>query len=80
MDYNFFLGVVFFMKLGVFTVLFSDKTLDEMLDHVAAKGIEAVELARAATREMLIARLTSCWQMRVNRKSFWKVCKPRADN
>lgn len=32
------------MKLGVFTVLFSDKALDEMLDHVAAKGIEAVEL------------------------------------
>ncbi|WP_096274270.1 sugar phosphate isomerase/epimerase family protein [Paucisalibacillus globulus] len=32
------------MKLGVFTVLYSDKNLDEMLDHVAAKGIEAVEL------------------------------------
>ncbi|MFD1039311.1 sugar phosphate isomerase/epimerase family protein [Virgibacillus byunsanensis] len=32
------------MKLGVFTVLFSDKNLEEMLDHVAAKGIEAVEL------------------------------------
>ncbi|MET3696932.1 sugar phosphate isomerase/epimerase [Bacillus oleivorans] len=32
------------MKLGVFTVLFSDKNLEDMLDHVAAKGIEAVEL------------------------------------
>ncbi|PLR99270.1 sugar phosphate isomerase/epimerase family protein [Bacillus sp. T33-2] len=32
------------MKLGVFTVLFSDKTLDEMLDHVTSKGIEAIEL------------------------------------
>ncbi|MCS0542607.1 sugar phosphate isomerase/epimerase, partial [Aeromonas veronii] len=32
------------MKLGVFTVLFSDKSLDDMLDHVAADGIEAVEL------------------------------------
>lgn len=32
------------MKLGVFSVLFSDKSLDEMLDHVASKGIEAVEL------------------------------------
>jgi sugar phosphate isomerase/epimerase len=32
------------MKLGVFTVLFSEKTLEEMLDHVAAKGIEAIEL------------------------------------
>ena len=32
------------MKLGVFTVLFSEKSLDDMLDHVAAKGIEAIEL------------------------------------
>ncbi|MEI7025627.1 sugar phosphate isomerase/epimerase family protein [Paenibacillus sp. y28] len=32
------------MKLGVFTVLFSQKPFEEMLDHVAAKGIEAVEI------------------------------------
>lgn len=32
------------MKLGVFTVLFSEKSLDDMLDHLAAKGIEAIEL------------------------------------
>ncbi|MFE8696149.1 sugar phosphate isomerase/epimerase family protein [Cytobacillus sp. FJAT-53684] len=32
------------MKLGVFTVLFADKNLDEMLDYVALMGIEAVEL------------------------------------
>ena len=32
------------MKLGVFTVLFSDKGLEEMLDYVTAKGVEAVEL------------------------------------
>ncbi|GFR37975.1 xylose isomerase [Insulibacter thermoxylanivorax] len=32
------------MKLGVFTVLYSKKPLPEMLDHVAAKGIEAVEI------------------------------------
>jgi len=32
------------MKLGVFTVLFSDKSLDDMLDHVASMGVEAVEL------------------------------------
>ncbi|WP_027965421.1 sugar phosphate isomerase/epimerase family protein [Halalkalibacillus halophilus] len=32
------------MKLGVFSVLFSDKGLSEMLDYVASKGIEAVEL------------------------------------
>lgn len=32
------------MKLGVFSVLFSEKSLEEMLDYVSAKGIEAVEL------------------------------------
>lgn len=32
------------MKLGVFTVLFSAKGLEEMLDYVTAKGVEAVEL------------------------------------
>lgn len=32
------------MKLGVFTVLFQDKPFEEMLDHVKAAGIEAIEL------------------------------------
>ncbi|WP_407270497.1 sugar phosphate isomerase/epimerase family protein [Radiobacillus sp. PE A8.2] len=32
------------MKLGVFTVLFSEKSLDEMLDHVKASGLQAVEI------------------------------------
>lgn len=32
------------MKLGVFTVLFSQKPFEEMLDYVAEKGLEAVEL------------------------------------
>ncbi|WP_138416134.1 sugar phosphate isomerase/epimerase family protein [Aquibacillus sediminis] len=32
------------MKLGVFTVLFSEKPLEEMLDHVKASGLQAVEI------------------------------------
>ncbi|MBT2216799.1 sugar phosphate isomerase/epimerase [Virgibacillus dakarensis] len=32
------------MKLGVFTVLFAGKTLDEMLDHVRDSGLQAVEI------------------------------------
>lgn len=32
------------MKLGVFTVLFSDKSFEEMLDHVAKAGLKAVEI------------------------------------
>ncbi|MDN7227503.1 sugar phosphate isomerase/epimerase [Planococcus sp. N064] len=32
------------MKLGVFTVLFSEKSFEEMLDYVMSKGIEAIEL------------------------------------
>ncbi|MDX8044510.1 sugar phosphate isomerase/epimerase [Gracilibacillus sp. S3-1-1] len=32
------------MKLGVFTVLFSDKNFEEMLDHVKMSGLDAVEI------------------------------------
>lgn len=32
------------MKLGVFTVLFAQKPFEEMLDHVKAKGLDAVEI------------------------------------
>ncbi len=32
------------MKLSVFTVLFSEKTFEEMLDYVSSKGIEAIEV------------------------------------
>lgn len=32
------------MKLGVFTVLFSDKSFEEMLDHVQQAGLKAVEI------------------------------------
>ncbi|MFS0614443.1 sugar phosphate isomerase/epimerase family protein [Lederbergia ruris] len=32
------------MKLGVFAVLFSKKTLDEMLDYIKTKGLDTVEV------------------------------------
>ncbi|MCR2806685.1 sugar phosphate isomerase/epimerase family protein [Paenibacillus soyae] len=32
------------MKLGVFSVLFSQKPLEEALDYIASKGLEAVEI------------------------------------
>ncbi|WP_025028626.1 sugar phosphate isomerase/epimerase family protein [Caldalkalibacillus mannanilyticus] len=32
------------MKLGVFTVLFSQKPFEEALDYIASKGLEAVEI------------------------------------
>jgi sugar phosphate isomerase/epimerase len=32
------------MKLGVFTVLFANKSFEEMLDHVKAAGLDAVEI------------------------------------
>ena len=32
------------MKLGVFTVLFAQKSFEDMLDHVAAAGLQAVEI------------------------------------
>ena len=36
------------MKLGVLTVLFQDRPLAEVLDHVAALGLQAVELGTGA--------------------------------
>jgi len=33
------------LKLGVFTVLFSDRNFEDMLAYVSTKGIEAIELA-----------------------------------
>lgn len=36
------------MKLGVLTVLFQDRPLDKVLDHVAAMGLQAVELGTGA--------------------------------
>ena len=32
------------MKLGVFAVLFAEKSFEEMLDHVKSQGVEAVEI------------------------------------
>ncbi len=32
------------MKLGVFTVLFGDKSFEQMLDHVKSSGLDAVEI------------------------------------
>jgi sugar phosphate isomerase/epimerase len=32
------------LKLGVFTVLFAQKSFEEMLDHVAGSGLQAIEL------------------------------------
>ena len=32
------------MKLGVFTVLFSEKSLDDMLDYVKDAGLDMVEI------------------------------------
>ena len=58
------------MKLGVFTVLYSQKALPEMLDHVAAKGLKRSRSARAVIRAMPIARSMSCWTMNRKLKAF----------
>lgn len=36
------------MKLGVFTVLFAEKNFEDMLDHVKAAGLKAVEIGTGA--------------------------------
>lgn len=41
------------MKLGVFTPLFANLSLDEMLDKVKAAGLDAVEIGTAGTLEII---------------------------
>lgn len=55
------------MKLGVFTVLFAQKSLEEMLDTVAAQGLEAVELGTGGypgDRHCPVDELLECGDLR----------------
>lgn len=40
------------MKLGVFTVLFGEKSFEEMLDYVSDAGLEAIEIGTGVTQVM----------------------------
>ena len=54
------------MKLGVFTVLFSDLGFEAMLDRVAALGLDAVELGTGNYPGTLTAIRTCCSAMQTS--------------
>ncbi|MCT2535426.1 sugar phosphate isomerase/epimerase [Aquibacillus koreensis] len=65
------------MKLGVFTVLFSDKNVDDMLDHVAAQGIEAVELGTGGYPGDAHCKVDELLDSENKQKEFMKKIKQR---
>lgn len=60
------------MKLGVFDPVFGSLSLDEMLDKIAAAGLNAVEIARAVIPAMLTVRQMSCLRASQHDKNIWK--------
>lgn len=49
------------MKIGVFTVLFSQRPLEETLDYVKAAGCEAVEIGVGERTLARRTRTPRCW-------------------
>ncbi|GEO24272.1 xylose isomerase [Alicyclobacillus acidoterrestris] len=58
------------MKLGIFTVLFGDKTFDEMLDYVAASGLQTVEIGTGGSPGDRFCNRKELLQSAEKRKAF----------
>lgn len=65
------------MKLGVFTVLFSDKSFEEMLDDVKASGLDAVEIGTGGYPGDAHAKLDELLESEVKREDYLKKVKER---
>lgn len=58
------------MKLGVFTVLFADKSLDDMLDYVKDSGLQAVEIGTGGNPGDAHAKLDELLESEEKRKAY----------
>ncbi|WP_017473242.1 sugar phosphate isomerase/epimerase family protein [Amphibacillus jilinensis] len=65
------------MKLGVFTVLFSDQPFEEMLDYVKSTGIEAVEIGTGGYPGDAHAKLDLLLKSEVERERYLAEVKER---
>lgn len=63
-------GGIVIMKLGVFTVLFSEKSFEEMLDHVQASGLQAVEIGTGGYPGSAHCNLDELLASEVKRKEY----------
>src|SRR5699024_12725293 len=58
------------MKLGVFTVLFSGKTFEEMLDYVKDSGLDSVEIGTGGNPGDEICPLDELLECEDKRKAY----------
>lgn len=58
------------MKIGVFTVLFSQKPFEEALDYIAAKGVQAVEVGTGSYPGSAHANLDALLESESARRAF----------
>ncbi|KAB8128264.1 sugar phosphate isomerase/epimerase [Gracilibacillus oryzae] len=65
------------MKLGVFTVLFAEKSFEEMLDHVRDSGLEAVEIGTGGYPGNAHCKIDELLEDQSKREEFLKAVKDR---
>ncbi|WP_078553620.1 sugar phosphate isomerase/epimerase family protein [Bacillus alkalicellulosilyticus] len=65
------------MKLGVFTVLFSQKNFEEMLDYVQAAGLDSVEIGTGAYPGNAHCPLDELLESDQKRKEYMKAIQSR---
>ncbi|SDZ67645.1 Sugar phosphate isomerase/epimerase [Evansella caseinilytica] len=65
------------MKLGVFTVLFSDQSFEEMLDYVKAAGLDAVEIGTGGYPGDAHAKLDELLTSEAEREAYMAKVKER---
>lgn len=58
------------MKLGVFTVLFADKKLEDMLDYVKGAGLDAVEIGTGGNPGTAHCQIDELLESSEKRKEF----------
>lgn len=65
------------MKLGVFTVLFSEKSFEEMLDYVQASGVDAVEIGTGGNPGNAHCPIDQLLESEEERKKYMDAVKER---
>jgi len=65
------------MKIGVFTVLFGQKTFGEALDYIASKGVQAVEVGTGSYPGNAHANLDELLESESARKAFREAIEGR---
>ncbi|KYG32376.1 sugar phosphate isomerase/epimerase family protein [Alkalihalobacillus trypoxylicola] len=68
------------MKLGVFTVLFSDKKFEEMLDYVKESGLDSVEIGTGGYPGDAHCKLDELLESKEKRESFLNAVTSRGLN